>query len=146
MTLFYDIVIIYLHLYRCKYAIVSPEVGRKEVKMYCTVCGKEIPDDAVICTGCGCAVKKEKAGVSASSKTSAPASSKASLILGIIGIITAWLIALVGHITSIIGIILGIKEYKKTGNMSGLILSIIGEVCAILSSIIGAVMMGGMYY
>ena len=65
-------------------------------------------------------------------------SSPASLILGIVGIIFAWLFALVGHITSIIGIVLGIKEYRQNGKMAGLILSIIGEVCSILSSAIGA--------
>ena len=27
--------------------------------MYCTKCGKEMPDDAVICTGCGCLLNKE---------------------------------------------------------------------------------------
>ncbi len=27
--------------------------------MYCSKCGKEMPDDAVICTGCGCLLKKE---------------------------------------------------------------------------------------
>ena len=64
---------------------------------------------------------------------------KVSLILGIIGIVFAWLFALVGHITSIIGIVIGIKEYKETEKMTGLILSIIGEVCSIFSSIIGAV-------
>lgn len=27
--------------------------------MYCSKCGKEMPDDAVICTGCGCLLRKE---------------------------------------------------------------------------------------
>lgn len=70
-----------------------------------------------------------------------PQSSPASMILGIVGIVFAWLFALVGHITSIIGIVLGIKEYKATGKMTGLVLSIIGEVCSVLSSIIGAATM-----
>ena len=29
--------------------------------MYCTKCGKELPDDAVICTGCGCLANPESA-------------------------------------------------------------------------------------
>lgn len=40
---------------------------------------------------------------------------------------------------------MGIKEYKATGKMTGLVLSIIGEVCAIISSLLGMVMMGAMF-
>ena len=108
--------------------------------MYCSVCGKEINDNAVICTGCGCSVKRPASQDEAkkeSTKTSA------SLILGIAGIIFAWFFALVGHILSVTGIILGIKEYKTTEKMTGLVLSIIGEVCSIFSSIIGAVAFSG---
>lgn len=100
---------------------------------FCTHCGNEVNEDADVCIKCGCWVKKN---------TSAPANeekAKVSLILGIIGIVSAWLFALVGHITSIIGIVIGIKEYKETEKMTGLVLSIIGEVCSIFSSIIGAV-------
>lgn len=64
-----------------------------------------------------------------------------SLILGVIGIVFAWLFALVGHIVSIIGIIIGVKEYKETNKNTGMIISIIGEVCSIISSIIGVVML-----
>lgn len=60
-----------------------------------------------------------------------------ALILGIIGIIFAWIFALVGHVVSIIGIVLGNKEKNETGKNTGLIVSIIGEVCAIISSLIG---------
>ena len=95
---------------------------------FCTHCGNEINENADVCIKCGCMVKKTPQH-----------QAKVSLILGIIGIVFAWLFALVGHITSIIGIIIGIKEYKETEKMTGLILSIIGEVCSIFSSIIGAV-------
>lgn len=27
--------------------------------MFCTRCGKECPDDAVVCMGCGCAIKTD---------------------------------------------------------------------------------------
>ncbi len=63
-----------------------------------------------------------------------------SLILGIIGIVFAWIFALIGHIISIIGIVMGIKEYKETDKVIGLVLSIIGEVCSIISSAIGVIM------
>ena len=108
--------------------------------MYCSVCGKEISENAVVCTGCGCMIKK-----SASTQPQTKKKTQVSLILGIVGIVFAWLFALVGHITSIIGIVMGIKEYKETEKMTGLILSIIGEVCSIFSSIIGAVIVASAF-
>lgn len=96
--------------------------------MYYTVCGKEINDDAVICTGCGCMVKGKN--VSNNEQKQKP-ENQASVFLGIAGIIFAWLFALIGHITSVIGIVLGIKEYKENEKITGLTLSIIGEVCSI---------------
>lgn len=62
---------------------------------------------------------------------------KTSMVLGIIGIVFSFLIALVGHATSIPGIVIGYKEYKKNGYKTGLILSIIGESLSVLSSLIG---------
>lgn len=61
-----------------------------------------------------------------------------SLILGLIGIVTAWLFVLVGHAVSIAGIVYGIGEYKKTAKAEGLVVSIIGECCAVLTSFLGA--------
>lgn len=115
--------------------------------MFCSKCGKEIADEAVICTNCGCMVKNAnvKAVTPSPIKTTAEKSPKVSLILGIVGIVTSWLLAIAGHIASIIGIVFGIKEYKETGKMTGLVLSLIGEVCSIFSSIIGAVAMSGMF-
>ena len=107
---------------------------------FCTHCGSEVRDDAVICMNCGCAVTPNTP-----SKETPAKGRNAATILGIVGIISAWLLAIVGHITSIIGIIVGIKEYKETGKMSGLVLSIIGEVCSIFSSIIGAVTVASMF-
>lgn len=106
--------------------------------MYCSVCGKEIMEGAVICIGCGCPVKKDviKSNVSSGSTNK---KTQISLILGIIGIVFAWLFALVGHVVSIIGIVLGSKEYKESGNMTGLILSIVGEACSVVSSAIGVI-------
>ena len=112
--------------------------------MNCSVCGKEILDEAIICPGCGCMVKHNNTK-NIVSTTKTVEKTQTSLILGIIGIVFAWLLALVGHITSIIGIVTGIKEYKESEKMAGLILSIIGEVCSIFSSIIGAVMFSSMF-
>lgn len=106
--------------------------------MYCSTCGKEINDDAVVCVGCGCLVQKASQSKK-TPQTNTENKTQTALILGIVGIIFAWIFALVGHIASIIGIVIGIKEYKETNKMTGLVLSIVGEVCAIFSSIIGAV-------
>ena len=62
-----------------------------------------------------------------------------SIALGIVGIVFAWLFALVGHIVSISGIVLGVKEFRDTGKIGGLVLSIFGEACSVLSSIIGMI-------
>ena len=111
---------------------------------YCSKCGKELLDEAVVCPGCGCAVGNPNQAYITINPVPVKKDSKAPIILGIVGIIFAWLFALVGHVTSIIGIILGIKEYRNSGKMTGLTLSIIGEVCAILSSIIGVAAMSGL--
>ncbi len=99
---------------------------------FCSQCGKEVDENAVICVSCGCSL----APVTPvnTKKSNAP------LILGIVGIVFAFLFALVGHITSIIGIVLGVKEYKKNGNKTGLIVSIVGEALCLISSISGAIM------
>lgn len=106
---------------------------------YCSNCGNEVDENAVICVKCGSEIKKDN---NSNVTTATP---KASLILGILGIVFAWLFAIIGHALSIVGIIIGIKEYKATNKMTGLIISIIGEVCAIFSSIIGAVTMSAMF-
>ena len=99
---------------------------------FCIHCGKEINENAIICIHCGCSVQ--------SPETNVPSHRfPVSLILGIIGIITAWIFALVGHITSITGIVLGIKEYKESDRVSGIVLSVIGEACSLLSSFIGII-------
>ena len=102
---------------------------------YCSNCGSEVDNNAVVCIKCGCAIQKDTSPTPVHTETP-----KTGLVLGILGIVFAWLFALVGHVLSIIGIIVGIKEYKATNKMTGLILSIIGEICAIFSSIIGAAM------
>ena len=82
---------------------------------FCTHCGNEISEDAVVCVKCGCSiVPSDQTNNSTTTKTNTKSKLQVSLILGIVGIVFAWLFALVGHIASIIGIILGIKEYKET--------------------------------
>ena len=112
---------------------------------YCSKCGKEIMDDAVVCVHCGCMVTDANSAQTTSVSNTTEKKFQVSIIFGIVGIVFAWLFALIGHISSIIGIIIGIKEYKATEKMTGLSLSIIGEVCSIISSIIGAVAMSSAF-
>lgn len=65
--------------------------------------------------------------------------SPVALVCGIIGIVVSWFFALAGHVLSIIGIVYGVKEYKKNGKVAGLVVSIVGEVCSVISSLIGIV-------
>lgn len=115
---------------------------------YCEKCGKELLEDAVVCVSCGCpvaggAAKPVNNVQTAPVETKQKEKSGGAVVFGVIGIIGAFLFAIIGHIASIIGIVLGIKDYKKSGKMTGLVLSIVAEVCCIFSSIIGAVMMSG---
>ena len=113
---------------------------------YCPKCGKQVMDEAVICMGCGCKIDSnyttQQRNVAAQDNEK---KFQVSIIFGIVGIVFAWLFALIGHISSIVGIILGIRDSRNTGKATGLVLSIIGEVCAIISSIIGAVLLSGAY-
>ena len=70
-----------------------------------------------------------------------PKKAYGALICGIIGIVFSFLFALVGHAASITGIVLGAKEKKTQGSSAGLIVSIIGEVLSVISSLIGLVSM-----
>lgn len=117
---------------------------------FCMHCGKEVNENAVVCIHCGCAISNAKMGFNAQAvqftSGNMEKKSQASTILGILGIVFAWIFALVGHIVSIIGIVLGTKEYKETGRMTGLLLSIIGEICSIISSIIGVLTFSSIFY
>lgn len=64
-----------------------------------------------------------------------------STILGIVGFVFAWLFAIVGHGLAIAGIIVGAKEAKASDSKVGLNISILAEVCAALSSLLGIVLM-----
>ncbi len=107
--------------------------------MYCPKCGAEFKPNAVACSNCGFSITGKRSAPVEEEKVSV------ALILGIIGIVFAWLFTLIGHIVSIIGIVFGVKESEATGKYAGLILSIIGEVCAVVSSIIGILSVTSLY-
>ena len=88
---------------------------------YCSKCGKEIMDDAVICTGCGCSVE------SAQKKTTVTVPKKAKTA-SVFGILSILLLAPFG----IPAIILANQSKAETGGVmckqakTGFICGIIG--------------------
>ena len=121
---------------------------------FCQKCGKEIHDDAVICTGCGCAVSTSKENfpnnttpnTNFSSHDSATSDGLGitSIILGAIGIPFSLLLAITGYLFGGAGLALAIISSKKNpfSNKAkvGLILSIITLTCAFVNSAIGFIM------
>ena len=87
---------------------------------YCSNCGKEIMDEAVICPGCGCATTE-----TTPVKVDVPKSAKSASVLGILSLL---LLAPLG----IPAIILANKSKEETGGVmckqakTGLICGIIG--------------------
>ena len=130
---------------------------------FCTNCGNKIVENASFCVFCGSAVKNEyNTNIALKNVQTGYGNSysnayqnycytnnkyyKTGLTLGILGIVLAWLFALAGHVLSIIGIVIGVKEYKKTRQTAGLTLSIIGEACSLISSIIGIILSSSIFY
>ena len=127
--------------------------------MFCNFCGKENPDNVAFCNNCGQPLQDQgqpqqppqpQQGYYQQPQQGyyqpAPKKSYASMILGIISIVSAWLLAIIGHVTAIIGIILGVQEYKRTKSNVGLILSIIGAVCSVISSLLGILIVNSYLY
>lgn len=109
---------------------------------YCSKCGKELEDESLtICPECKEQEAKEVVLPQEETKNKKMSGTGlASLILGILGIVLNIIMALFGHVLCIIGICLGVNEKKKTGNKVGFIVSIIGEVLAVINSIAGVIL------
>lgn len=109
---------------------------------YCSKCGKELEDDSLtICPECSAQEAKEAAVPTKEEKTSKMGGlGIASLALGILGIVLNLVLAILGHILCITGICLGAKEKSNTGNKVGFIICIIGEVLAVINSILGVIL------
>ena len=112
---------------------------------YCSKCGNELVDDAVICTKCGCMVetkrtvevKSEKKEVN-NSQNSSNANAIFSLIMGIISIIFAticiwsfvqvYFFTLFVLLTSILGLYFGIKSRLELGKGMSLAAIILASI------------------
>ena len=117
---------------------------------FCQKCGKELLDDAVICTGCGCAVhsSENRANAQTYNKLEQSGTNETlgivSIIVGAIGIPFSLLLAITGYMFGGAGLAMAIIASKKnpfSGKAKiGLILSIITLSCAFVNSLIGFLM------
>ena len=98
---------------------------------YCSKCGKEVNDDAVICVNCGCALNSSGKSLSADKKLNVCA------LVGFILSLASLFIALVGvtAITSIVFSGIGIKQINSSSNQKGKGFAIAGLVIGICSLI-----------
>lgn len=110
--------------------------------MKCPMCDtSDLKEDNgyYVCQICGHKIPKESPASTKSNDNKSKTS--IAIVLGVLGIVFAWLFAIIGHAVSIVGIVIGLKEKNETGKTTGLTISIIGEVCAVISSLIGIISM-----
>lgn len=99
---------------------------------YCTKCGKEVHDEAIICPGCGCRIEADKAPqINGDQKSDKARTSK---ILGILALLILWPLG-------IPAIVLANSSKSETGGVlskdakTGLICGIIGIVWGAIAMI-----------
>ena len=107
--------------------------------MFCTHCGAQVADQAVICIGCGCALQQNKpteySGVQSDVPYALPA-----VIVGSLSALLCW-IPLLGLLAGVAGAVLstkGLTAYKKERNRyTNNMLSTIGLVGSVLAIVVG---------
>ncbi len=75
-------------------------IPEKDIRMYCSNCGNQIDDNAVVCPKCGCATQSD---VSVNATDSIPSDVSTAKTLGLLSIILGILIPIVGLICGYIG-------------------------------------------
>ena len=108
---------------------------------YCRTCGKELADDAVLCTGCGCATDEYYAQQQSTAKRSDSMSTMALL-----GFIFSFISSLVGLILSCLAYKTAVAENdakSKTFSKAGIIISsvslgvgVVGGICGIIAYVV----------
>ena len=105
---------------------------------FCSHCGKEILDEAVICPNCGCSVQYDNAGGGNANRQTAPQYTDSYSALSVAGLILAFFEPLVGLILSI----MAHSDAKKTGSGKSLSLAKAGIiVSAVFLGIVAACLM-----
>ncbi len=103
--------------------------------MICKFCEEEILGDCNFCENCGNCINPAVQPPFPEQKT--VICGKRAITFGIIGIILSFIFSIVGCIVSDFGIHYGVKEYKYTQKMCGLVLSIIGMIFSVIATLIG---------
>lgn len=119
--------------------------------MFCLKCGQQIEDTAMACPYCGCPTEnssdKVDTGVIDPSVKSAEGLGLAAVVTGAIGILMAWLIALLGYIFGGVALALALVSKNHNPNCgkakTGMILAIITLACSVVNSILGILIMLG---
>ena len=114
--------------------------------MFCSNCGNEINDNAVICPKCGVATQNFAAANAANAANSA-AQPKKDNTLALVGFILSFFVPIAGLVCSIIG-------YKRSKNeglegrnlaLAGIIISAVSIGVSIITSIILSITMLGLF-
>jgi hypothetical protein len=99
---------------------------------YCSHCGAEVADDAVICPKCGCQVGQLAPAPAPEAPVRVEEESKTPLTLGILAIIFGALGGWLGLVLGIIGLCID-KKKRYTGlNAAGIILFIVWGIIYII--------------
>ena len=116
--------------------------------MYCLNCGREIDDKALNCPYCGTLTENAQAAPAYSNvkpKVQSSTLAIVSIVIGSIGILMAWLIALLGYIFGGTALTFALVSHNKVPEdrkwLTGLILSCITLISAIINSILGMLLM-----
>lgn len=108
--------------------------------MFCTKCGKEINDQAVVCVHCGCLVENGNHGGYASvSNMTAGTETAEKSTLAVLSFVFAFLMPIVGFVLGIVGAI----KYKNRKYKN---LSVIAIPLSIVAWIIYIVMFNSLFY
>lgn len=117
--------------------------------MFCLKCGKEIDDGAMRCPYCDCPTENAGGAIDVHAVDPTIKSAKSfgitAIILGSLGILWAWLIAIFGWILGGVGLALALvgrnkNKYVKVCKI-GTILSAVALGCSFISSLIGMLLM-----
>ena len=113
--------------------------------MFCLKCGKEIDNNAMRCPYCDCPTENAAGGIETDmidpSIKSANSLGITSIILGALGMLWAWLLAILGWILGGVGLALALVGRNKNKFAKkckiGIILSAIALGFSFISSLIG---------
>lgn len=104
---------------------------------YCSHCGRELLDEAIVCPGCGCAVEKKEEPKQPETQPTSNNSSYSGLSIG--GFVCAFLMPLIGLILSIVArnnAVAANDMKSKSFAKAGIIVSIVMLVFSLISGIL----------